>query len=52
VDTIILILLLITAIYAARGARAKIVVPLFVVSTVLVIFLFAHHTTSSLDLNF
>lgn len=51
-DTLILLLLLVTAIFAARGAKAKVVVPLFVVGYVAVVFLFAHHTTSSLDLNF
>lgn len=51
-DTIILLILMVTAIYAAKGAKAKIVVPLFLVAYVMVVLLFAHHTTSTLDLNF
>jgi len=51
-DTLILLLLLVTAIIAARGGRAKVVVPLFVIAYVAVVFLFAHHSTSTLDLNF
>ena len=51
-DTIILLVLLVTAIAAAKGAKAKVVVPLFLVAYVMVVLLFAHHTTSSLDLNF
>lgn len=51
-DTIILLILMITAIAAAKGAKAKVVVPLFLLAYVMVVLLFAHHTTSTLDLNF
>lgn len=51
-DTIIFIVLLVTAVFAARGAPPKIVVPLFFTGFVLTAFVFNHHVTSKLDLNF
>lgn len=51
-DTIIFILLLVTAIFAVKGAPPKIVVPLFLCSFVLTAFVFNHHVTSKLDLSF
>lgn len=51
-DTITFIVLLITAIFAAKGSPPKIVVPLFCLSFVLAAFIFNHHVTSRLDLSF
>ncbi|MFA7267340.1 MAG: DUF5993 family protein [Candidatus Nanopelagicales bacterium] len=51
-DTIIFIVLLVTAIFAAKGAPPKVVLPLFFVGFALTAFVFNHHVTSSLDLNF
>jgi hypothetical protein len=52
VDTIIFIVLLVAAIFAAKGSPPKIVVPLFFVGFVLTAFVFHHHVTSKLDLSF
>lgn len=52
VDTIIFIVLLVTAVFAAKGSPPKVVVPLFFVGFVLTAFVFNHHVTSTLDLSF
>jgi fatty acid desaturase len=52
VDTIIFIVLLVAAIFAAKGSPPKIVVPLFFAGFVLTAFVFHHHVTSKLDLSF
>ena len=51
-DTIIFIVLLVAAIFAAKGSPPKIVVPLFALGFVMAAFVFNHHVTSTLDLNF
>lgn len=51
-DTIIFIVLLVAAIFAAKGSSAKIVVPVYFLGFVLAAFVFHHHVTSKLDLSF
>lgn len=51
-DTIILIVLLVGAVFAVRGARAKVVIPVFVLGFIMTALLFNHHVTSSLNLSF
>jgi hypothetical protein len=51
-DTIILIVLLVGAVLAVRGAQAKVVIPVFFVGFVMTALLFNHHVTSALDLSF
>ena len=45
-DTIIFIVLLVTAIFASKGSPPKVVVPLFFVGFVMTAFVFHHHVTS------
>lgn len=52
VDTLIFIELLATAFLANRGAKSRVVVPMFVLGLVLVALVFKHHATSTLDLSF
>jgi uncharacterized membrane protein len=52
VDTIIFIVLLVAAVFAVRGAKTKIVVPIFLLGLVLTALLFNYHVSSALDLSF
>ncbi len=52
VDIIIMILLLVTAILAYRGIRARAIISLWGVSLVATLLVFNYHVTSSLNLNF
>jgi len=52
VDTIIFIVLLVGAIFAVKGAKAKVVVPIFLLGFVLTALLFNYHVSSALDLSF
>ncbi|MBP7972062.1 MAG: DUF5993 family protein [Candidatus Nanopelagicales bacterium] len=51
-DTIILTVLLVGAVLAVRGARAKVLIPVFVLGFVMTALLFNHHATSTLNLSF
>lgn len=44
--------ILVTGILAARGTKAKIFIPVFVVLFILVALLFKHHVTGKLPLEF
>jgi len=51
-DTIIFIVLLIGAVFAAMGAKAKVFLPIFAVGFILTAVLFNYHVTSNLPLSF
>jgi hypothetical protein len=52
VDILIMILLLVTAILAYRGLRARVIISLWALTLVATLLLFNYHVTSSLNLNF
>lgn len=52
VDTIIFIVLLVAAIVAYKGMSTKVVLPVFFLAFVLTFFLYRHHVTSQLPLQF
>ena len=51
-DTIIFIVLLVAAIVAYKGMTTKVVLPVFFLAFVLTAWLYHHHVTSQLPLNF